>query len=71
VVSMYTGYKCKTCRFEFILLSEDIGLQPKDRYLSCPFCGSRYIVVENVADDLKEVMRERSYKRKHGAIVQK
>jgi DNA-directed RNA polymerase subunit RPC12/RpoP len=71
VVSMYTGYKCKTCRFEFVLLSEDIQLQPKDRYIACPFCGSRHIVVENAADDLKEIMKERSYKRKHGALVQK
>lgn len=72
MLNMYSGYRCKTCKLEFVLLTEDIQKMDKDRYISCPYCSSRHVKVENVADNLNELMKERSYKRnKRGALVQK
>ncbi|AGK97394.1 hypothetical protein [Clostridium pasteurianum] len=69
--SIYTAFKCRTCKLEFILLSEDIDKMSKDRYIACPYCNSKRVNKEQEADDLREVMRERSYRRIGGALRQK
>ena len=67
--SIYKVYKCKTCNREFILLTEDTELQKKaGRYLVCPYCSSRKITERKTTDDLRECMKERSYKRVGRAI---
>ena len=67
----YISYKCK-CGKEFVLLNEDAKIQEKlNRYISCPFCNSRKIKKERIADTVKECMRSRSYKRVNGAIREK
>ncbi|WP_026881406.1 hypothetical protein [Clostridium akagii] len=71
MLSIYTSYKCKTCSKEFVLLSEDVELMSKDRYLTCPYCNSKRIVVDKVEDSVKECMKERSYKKINGAIRQR
>lgn len=72
MLSMYSGYRCKTCKLEFVLLTEDIQKMDKDRYIACPYCNSRNVSTTKVCDNLQELMRERSYKRnKHGALVQR
>lgn len=71
MLSIYTSYKCKTCRKEFVLLTEDITQMKEDRYLVCPYCSSRRVSKENTADSLKECMKERSYVRKKGALRQR
>ena len=63
MLSMYAGYKCKTCSKEFVLLSEDISTMTKDRYLVCPYCNSKRVSVDKVNDSLRECMSERSYRR--------
>ncbi|MBX4259753.1 hypothetical protein KTC96_24825 (plasmid) [Clostridium estertheticum] len=70
MLGMYTSYKCKTCKLEFVLLSEDVTKMAKDRFLACPYCNSKRVIVENTNDSLKECMNEHSYKRKKGAITQ-
>lgn len=69
MLSIYTSYKCCTCRKEFVLLSEDI--ESLKGYLVCPYCCSRKVKKENISDNLKECMQERSYVRVKGAIRQK
>ncbi|EJP6471375.1 hypothetical protein NHI66_000623 [Clostridium botulinum] len=69
MLSIYTSYICCNCRKEFVLLSEE--LENTRGYLVCPYCSSRKVKKENIADNLKECMQERSYKRIRGAIRQK
>ncbi|EPY2283486.1 hypothetical protein ACTQ4P_05525 [Clostridium sporogenes] len=69
MLSIYTSYICCNCRKEFVLLSEE--LNSLKGYLVCPYCSSRKVKEENIADNLKECMSERSYKRIRGAIRQK
>lgn len=71
MLSNYTSYKCRSCKLEFVLLSEDIQKMGKGRYLACPYCNSQRIDKEKTSDNLKECMRERSYKRVNGALRQK
>lgn len=71
MLSIYTSYACRTCKKEFILLSEDIENIGDDRYLICPYCSSKRVNKEKTADSLKECMKERSYKRIKGALRQK
>lgn len=35
MLNIYTRYKCKTCKKEFVLLAEDIENMTADRYLAC------------------------------------
>lgn len=69
MLSIYSSFICKCCGKEFILLIEDI--ESLKGYLVCPYCSSRKVNKENIADNLKECMSERSYKRIKGAIRQK
>lgn len=69
--SIYTSYKCKSCRKEFVLLTEDVESMVAGRYLTCPYCSSKHIVKEGEADGVKDCMQERSYKRVKGALRQK
>ncbi len=69
MLSIYTSYVCCSCRKEFVLLSEDI--ESLKGYLVCPYCSNRKVKKENIADNLKECMSERSYKRIKGALRQK
>jgi DNA-directed RNA polymerase subunit RPC12/RpoP len=71
MLNIYTGYKCRTCKLEFVVLSEDVDKMAKDKYLACPYCNSKRISKENSTDDLRECMKERSYRRIGGAIRQK
>lgn len=67
---MYTGYKCRTCGKDFVLLSEDIKAMTNDRYLVCPYCNSKRVQADKINDSLRECMSEHSYKRCNGAIKQ-
>ncbi len=69
MLSIYSSFLCKSCKNEFVLLTEE--LQNTRGYLVCPYCSSRKIKKENVADNLKECMNERSYIRINGALRQK
>lgn len=69
--SIYTAYVCRTCRKDFILLTEDIEQMAEGRYIACPFCNSKRISKGKTVDDLRECMKERSYKRVKGALRQK
>ena len=68
MLSIYTCYKCISCRFEFVLLTEDVNKMPKDRYLGCPYCNSKKVIIENASDSLKECMGHDAYKRVNGAV---
>lgn len=68
MLSVYSSFICKSCRNEFILLSEE--LENLRGYLVCPYCSSRRIKKENATDNLKECMQERTYKRIKGALRQ-
>ncbi|UZW13206.1 hypothetical protein OSC52_15320 [Clostridium pasteurianum] len=67
MLGIYTSYKCRTCKKEFIIITEEIE---KNRYLVCPRCSSQRIDKSNETNDLREVMKERSYRRTKGAIKQ-
>ncbi|SKA89610.1 DNA-directed RNA polymerase, subunit RPC12/RpoP, contains C4-type Zn-finger [Clostridium sp. USBA 49] len=68
--SIYTSYICTICKKEFVLLTEDVEQIKKGRYIACPYCNSKHIKKENVANSLKECMSERSYRRIKGALRQ-
>lgn len=68
---MYTGYKCRTCIKEFVLLSEDVKAMAKDRYLGCPYCNSKRVEADKVSNSVKECMSEHSYRRCNGYIKQR
>ncbi|MCR3758723.1 hypothetical protein [Clostridium felsineum] len=67
---IYTTYKCKVCKKEFVLLTEDIENMLKDRKLSCPYCLSKKILKRKPTSDLRECMEQRVYKRVKGALRQ-
>lgn len=68
---MYTIFKCKSCNKEIILLTEEVmDSQFKRQYISCSHCGSKKLRKEKATDNLKECMKERKYKREHGALKQ-
>lgn len=71
MLGMYSGYKCRTCGKEFVLLSEDVVGMVKDRYLVCPYCNSKRVDVDKVKDSVRECMSEHSYRRCNGAIQQR
>lgn len=69
--SIYTSYKCKKCKNEMILITDEIEKTKSDgRYLSCAYCGSKRIIKENETNDLRDCMKERRYKRVKGALRQ-
>jgi len=70
MLSIYTSYKCRTCSKEFILLTEDIDNMDKNKYVACPYCNSKRVSKQKETDDLRECMKERSYKKINGAIRQ-
>ncbi|MBY6900399.1 hypothetical protein FDB72_17475 [Clostridium botulinum] len=69
MLSIYTSYVCCSCRKEFVLLSQE--LESLKGYLVCPYCSSRKIKKQKIADNLKECMQERSYIRVNGALRQR
>lgn len=72
MLEIYSSYRCKTCKNDFVLLSEQLQEQLKNnRYLVCPYCSSQKVIKQKKTDSLKECMSARSYKREKGAIRQK
>lgn len=69
MLRIYTSYKCICCKKEFVLLTEE--LENTKGYLVCPYCSRRKVKKDSIADNLKECMKERSYKRINGALRQK
>nr|WP_072904359.1 hypothetical protein [Hathewaya proteolytica] len=71
MLNIYTNLKCKCCKKELILITEELLSIDPDRYLVCPYCSNRNIVVQGSTDNLRECMGHSSYKKVHGAIRQK
>lgn len=69
--SIYTAYECRTCKKEFVLLTEDVEQLVMGRYIACPYCNSQRIRKQRATDNLKECMSERAYRRVKGAIKQR
>jgi DNA-directed RNA polymerase subunit RPC12/RpoP len=67
---MYSAFECRTCRKEFVLLSVDVEQLEPGRYIVCPYCTSKHVKKQRVEDSLKDCMKERSYKKVHGAVRQ-
>lgn len=69
MLKIYTVYKCLRCKREIILINDDLlSALKENKYLSCPYCSSRKIKIEDEADSLKDIMKARSYRRVRGAI---
>ena len=70
--NFYTNYRCKKCKKETILLTEEINSSiDSGHYISCSHCGSKHIAKEKTTDNLKELISEgHIYRRKHGAMIQ-
>lgn len=68
----YTGYKCRECSKEIILITSEVDSSIKQgKYISCPHCGCKNLIKQNDTDDLREIMKARKYKRNsRGALVQ-
>lgn len=72
MLSIYTSYRCRMCKNELILLTEELEMQLKNgRYIACPYCNSQRIIKQKTGDNLKELMGHDSYKRVKGALRQK
>lgn len=67
---IYTTYKCKGCNKTIILLTDEVKTTKKlNKFISCSHCGCRKLTKESPVNDLREIMKARSYRRnKHGAI---
>lgn len=72
MLDIYISYKCKGCNREFILItSEMVSAINQGKYVACPYCGNKNVKVQSSSDDLRDVMKARSYKRnRHGALEQ-
>lgn len=67
----YAGYLCIRCKKEFVLLSEDVQASvSKDKYIACPYCGSKKVKKIKETDSIKECMSAHSYRREGGALKQ-
>lgn len=68
----YTGYKCRKCSKEIILITSEVGRSIKlGNYISCSHCGCKNLIKEKDTDDLREAMKARIYKRNsRGALEQ-
>lgn len=68
--NLYQGYKCKMCKREMVLIKENVDTSIKHgNYLACAYCGSKVLVKTKSTDDLREIIKSRSYKRNsRGAI---
>ncbi|NFH34358.1 hypothetical protein FDC49_18035 [Clostridium sporogenes] len=69
MLNVYSSFLCKSCKKEFVLLSEE--LESANGYLVCPYYSSRKVKKEDIADNLKECMNERSYIRIKGVLRQR
>ncbi|MBO0573427.1 hypothetical protein EXQ42_00160 [Clostridium botulinum] len=69
MLNIYSSFLCKSCKKEFVLLSEE--LESANGYLVCPYYSSRKVKKEDIADNLKECMNERSYIRIKGVLRQR
>ncbi|MBV4417188.1 hypothetical protein [Clostridium tyrobutyricum] len=71
MLNIYVSYKCKKCGKEFVLLVEEVqSSDKKNIYLVCPYCSSKKVAKQNITDNLRACMRERSYRRKRGSIIE-
>ena len=69
--SIYVIIKCKRCGRTTILLQYEVEESKKEnKYLACAHCGSKHFKEEKATDNLKECMKEHSYKRVKGALRQ-
>lgn len=70
--NFYTSYRCKKCKKETILITEEINSSINSgHYISCAHCGSKHIVKESTTDNLKELISEgHIYKKRRGAMIQ-
>ena len=67
----YTSYKCRICRKEIILITEELEKTlAAGKDISCSHCGCKNLVKEKVTEDLRECMDHASYKKVRGAIRQ-
>jgi len=71
-MSEYTSYKCKGCKKEFVLLTEEL-LYAKVRgvFIVCPYCSGKKVEKLKETDSLKECMSARRYERVNGALRQR
>lgn len=69
--NIYSNYKCKSCKKEFVILTAEAGdTLRQGKYLSCPHCGSRNIIKTNSTDNFKECMSHTAYKKERGSFRQ-
>ena len=69
---IYRVYRCKKCKNEMILPSEDVDTNiRKGKFLVCTYCSNKDLQKGPKGNSIKELMKHSSYKRKNGAIVQK
>lgn len=68
---MYTAFRCLKCKNETILLTGEYeNTEKKSRYIVCSHCSSKKITKSKKTNDLREIMKEKKYKRIHGALRQ-
>ena len=68
----YSTYICKCCKMDNLFINKQVEENKRQgRYISCGYCGSKRLKKEVVSDSLKKCMDHISFKRKHGAIVQR
>lgn len=71
-MSTYRSYKCRRCRKDIILLTDQVKMTLKEgKYITCAHCGSKNIVIDNMGDTLNELMKHDSYRRENGVIKQR
>jgi len=63
----YTSFKCKICSKTTVVLTDEIE---SGRYLVCSHCSSKKNHSAKETDDLRECMKEKAYRREHGAMRQ-
>jgi len=62
--SIYTVYKCKRCRGEMVLLTEEVKkATSKGKYLACTYCGCKEPKKIKETDNMKECFDNSEKKR--------
>lgn len=69
--NIYVILICKKCRKSNILLENEVEDTKRDnKYLACAHCGGKKFVREKATNNIRDCMKERSYKRSGGALRQ-
>ena len=62
--SIYNNYKCKSCKREMILITDEVdGAIKQGKYLACAYCGSKRLIKVWETSEFKKLFKNDEKKR--------